>query len=91
MILEVVLLIFITIIIISVMAWILHPPQVLSKKKLLGSHLFLIAGIILLNMWIFMSGIVNALLLAGAIWTIGGGICVIVVYVLRSQTRNQNT
>jgi hypothetical protein len=88
MIFDVVLLILITIIIISIMAWILHPPQVVSKKKVLGSHLFLIAGIILLDMWIFLSGIANALLLAGAIWTIGGGICVIAVYVLRSQIRN---
>lgn len=64
---------------------ILHPPRVISKKKVLFSHLLLIAGIILLDIWLFLSKIANPMLLGGAIWTIGGGICLIFVYILRTE------
>ena len=91
MIADWILLLILVVVIVAVMIKVLHPPQVVSMKKVVFVHAFLISGLVLLNMWIFLSNVENPMLLSGSIWSIGGGLCVGVVYIIRSQKNFHQT
>lgn len=79
------LLIVLIIVLSIVMYFVLRPLKVLSVKEWIISHLFIIIGLILLIAWLWLNkgDYWNMAMLGGAIWTISGGICFAVVYVIR--------
>jgi len=62
-----------------------RPLRVLSKREWLISHGFIIVGLLLILGWLWLnrSQFRQITMLMGGIWTLFGGFCFVVTYVLR--------
>ena len=67
------------------MYFLVRPLQVLSKREWLISHGFIIVGLLLILGWLWLnrSQFRQITMLMGGIWTLFGGFCFVVTYVLR--------
>ena len=65
--------------------FLLRPLQILSKKEWLMSHGFIIVGLALILGWLWLNRgqLREITMLMGGIWTLFGGFCFVVTYVLR--------
>jgi hypothetical protein len=73
------------------MYFFLRPLQVLSKRQWLVSHGFIFAGLGFILGWLWLSRgqSQGATMLMGGIWTLFGGLCLVVTYALRRLKRSK--
>jgi len=78
-------LIVLIVIIPVVMYFLVRPLKVLSSKEWAVSHGFIIIGLVLITGWLWLNrnNYREMAMLIGGIWTIFGGICLVVTYTLR--------
>ena len=75
------------------MYFMLRPVQVLSPKQWLASHLVIWIGLWLIMGHILLMNVDNPQQvseLLGGIWTLGGGVCLAVVYMVRQFKKNSS-
>jgi hypothetical protein len=63
----------------------LVPLRILSRKEFIGSHGFIVVGLLLILGWIWSNRdqFREATMIMGGIWTLFGGLCFAAVYALR--------
>ena len=69
----------------AAMYFYLRPLEVFSRKEWLISHGFIIAGLVLILGWLWFNRgqFEEITMLMGGSWTVAGGLCFAVVYVVR--------
>lgn len=77
------------VIIIVAIYFLLRPLKLLNSKELAISHGFIIIGLILVSVWLWLNqkDYSQMSMLIGGLWTISGGICFAVTYALRKFKR----
>jgi hypothetical protein len=69
------------------MYFLLRPLKVLSGREWALSHAFIIIGLVLISVWLWLNrgDHLQTSMLIGGLWTIMGGICFAVTYVIRKS------
>lgn len=75
----------------TAMFFYLGPLQVLTRQQFIVSHLFIIAGVLIVIGYLLLQNLdqpSEVTMIMGGIWTLAGGICFGVVYVSRQLKKS---
>jgi uncharacterized membrane protein HdeD (DUF308 family) len=69
------------------MYFLLRPLKILNSMELVISHAFIIIGMILISVWLWPNrgNQEQTSMLIGGLWTLIGGICLVVTYIMRKR------